>query len=57
MNKAKVLKTFLSFGGTLLMGIATLINNKVADDKMKEAVRETVAEEIKKQLTNQVKES
>lgn len=53
MDKAKVIKTCLSIGGTLLMGVATLINNKVADDKMKE----TVAEEVKKALADQVKES
>ena len=53
MDKAKVIKTCLSIGGTVLMGVATLINNKVADDKMKE----TVAKEVQKALTNQAKES
>lgn len=53
MDKAKVLKACLSIGGTLLMGVATLINNKVADDKMKE----TVAKEVAKALESQAKES
>ena len=49
----KLAKTLLGISGTLLMGVATLINNKVADDKMKE----TIAAEVKKTLENQVKES
>ncbi len=53
MDKAKLLKTALSVGGTLLMGVATLINNKVADNKMEEAVAKKVAEAI----ANQAKES
>lgn len=53
MDKAKVLKTALSIGGTVLMGVATLIQNKVADDKLKE----TVAEKVAEALANQAKES
>lgn len=53
MDKGKIFKTCLSVGGMVLMGVATLINNKVADDKMKE----TVAEEVAKALSTQVKES
>lgn len=49
----KLAKTLLSVGGTLLMGVATVINNKVADDKMKE----TIKAEVEKALENQVKES
>ena len=53
MDKAKVFKTLLGVAGTALTLGATLINNKVSDDKMKEAV----AKEVKKALENQVKES
>lgn len=53
MDKAKLFKVGLSIAGTALMGVATLINNKVADDKMKEIVAKEVAEALK----NQVKES
>lgn len=49
----KLVKTLLSVGGTVLMGVATMINNKVADDKMKE----TITAEVKKALENQAKES
>lgn len=49
MDKAKIVKTCLSIGGTLLMGVATFINNKVADDKMKETVAKYVDEALKNQ--------
>lgn len=53
MDKAKVFKTILGAAGTVLSVGAMLINNKVSDDKMKE----TVANEVKKALENQAKES
>ena len=53
MDKAKVFKTLLGVAGTVLTLGATLINNKVSDDQMKD----TVAAEVKKALENQAKES
>lgn len=50
MDKAKVFKTLLGVAGTVLTLGATLINNKVSDDKMKD----TVAAEVKKALENQL---
>ena len=49
----KVVKTLLSVGGLLLSGAATLINNKVAEDKM----QETITKEVAKALADQAKES
>lgn len=53
MNKANLLKTGLKLGALALAGVVTILNNKVADDEMKAAVAEKVAEA----LANQAKES
>ena len=53
MDKAKAIKTGLKIGAILLAGAATLINNKMSNDEMKE----TVAKEVEKKLSNQMKGS
>lgn len=53
MDKAKVLKIAMSVGAGLLTVGASLINNKLQDDKM----NETIAEKVTEALNNQTKES
>lgn len=53
MNKTKVLKTGLKVGALALGGVLTWLNNKIANNEMKE----TVVEEVKKALAEQAKES
>lgn len=53
MDKARAIKTGLKLGALALAGVVTLLNNKMSSDEMKE----TVAKEVNKALSNQVKES
>jgi hypothetical protein len=53
MEKAKMAKLALKGGAILLAGIVTVLNNKLSNDEMEEAVAKKVAEH----LANQVKES
>ena len=49
MDKAKAIKTGLKLGALVLAGVVTILNNKMADNEMKETVAKTVAEELAKQ--------
>lgn len=53
MEKAKMAKLVLKGGAILLAGVVTVLNNKLNNDEMEEAVAKKVAEA----LANQVKES
>lgn len=53
MNKDKLVKTGLKLGALALAGVVTILNNKTSSDEMKE----TVAKEVAKAMSNQAKES
>lgn len=53
MEKAKMAKLVLKGGAILLAGVVTVLNNKLSNDEMEEAVAKKVAEA----LANQVEES
>lgn len=53
MDKTKLLKMGLKVGALVFAGVATVMNNKMADDEMKATVEKKVAEA----LANQAKES
>lgn len=53
MDKTKAIKTGLKLGSLILAGVATLINNKLSSDEMKEVV----AKEVKEVTTKQAKGS
>lgn len=53
MDKNKLVKTGLKLGALALAGVVTILNNKASSDEMKE----TVAKEVAKAMSNQTKES